>query len=269
MKTITLMICLALAAFAQAPAPELDCSAPRFGAADSVGYCEIREPYLWFTGGVLTVKNEGSGSITVLPWDEPGVQVRAQVLTGAQTEWQAESLAAQVEIDAWSGAVVVRGPRTGDSRTWSVNLQIRVPRGARLTLQTVNGNISVQDVEGAISAVTVNGCVTLTRVPGDVIVRVTNGVIRVEVDRWHAQIVDARTVNGGIELDLPRDTSARVNLSAVAGSISADFAGVHRTESGVGQKVSFDLGAGDAQIRAELVTGYIRLREAVYPKEGL
>lgn len=128
MKTIAPGIWMALAAIAQAAAPELDCSETRISAAGLASHCEIRETALWLTGGTLTAKIAGSGSITASPWDEPGVQIRAQVLAGAQSQWQAEALAAQIEVDAGGGRVLVRGPRTDNWRTWSVNLEIRAPR---------------------------------------------------------------------------------------------------------------------------------------------
>jgi len=262
MKTIALSICLALAAFAQAQVPELGCSAPRLITIGLDTHCEIRESSLWLTGETLTVRIAGSGGITVLPWDEPGVQIRAQVLAGAQTTWLAEALAAQVEIDTATGAVLVRGPRTDNWNTWSVNVQLRVPRTAGLALETINGNITVQDVKEAISASTINGGVTLARVSGSLTVRVTNGVVRAEVDRWCSQTIDVRGVNGGIELDLPHEASARVALSVMVGVLSTDFAGTNQTVAGVGKRSAFDLGGGGPPISAELVTGYIRLRQA-------
>jgi DUF4097 and DUF4098 domain-containing protein YvlB len=255
-------MCLALAAFAQTPAPELTCSGTAYYVNGLAPYCEIREASIPFAGGPLTVKIEGSGSVTVRPWDQPDVQVRAQVLAGAQTAPMAEVVAAQVSLDSASGAVIGRGPRTDNRQTWSVNLDIRIPRETGISIQTINGNVKVEDVEGNVTITTVNGNITLTRVSGDVVVRATNSVMQVGVSRWHGQSIDLKTVNGGVELDVPRDTTAHVYLSAVAGSISTNVATGAWTVAGLGRKVSFDIGGGGSPIRAELVTGYIRLRQA-------
>ena len=245
----------------QAPAPKLNCGQTRFFGNGLVPYCEIREMSLPL-GGLFTAKTI-NGNITVQPWDGPDVLVRAQVLTAAENEWLAAGLAALVTVDTTSGNALGHGPSTDGHQQWSLNFEIYVPPQAAVSLITVNGNISVSDVPGAIGFNTTNGNVTVTGGGGDVQGHGVNGNITVSTDHWQGQTLDVRTVNGNVELIVPKDCSAHVELSTVLGNISTTF----QTPSWgrpwgmpwMGRKLSFDLGSGGGLVRASTTLGNIRL----------
>lgn len=107
-------------------------------------------------------------------------------------------------VDTTGGNVVGHGPSTNGRQNWSLNFEIYVPPQAGLTLATVNGNITVR-----------------------------------AGDDWQGQTLNVQTVNGNIELSVPGDCPAHVELSTVRGAISTNFP---VPSWGMGPTVSFDVG---------------------------
>lgn len=301
MRHTILLICAAVAAWGQAPAPKLNCDAPLPVNGGMVAYCEMRETSVAFSGSVA-VNTGGSGDVTVQSWDGANILVRSKVLTDAETMSLAAMLAAMVSIDTSDGNVTGTGPSSEGHRSWSLSLEIYVPRKLGLSVKTLNGSLSVQDVEGqpgvtlattngAVSAknvvgpvqlTTINGSVTTTGVAGpiqfnavngkvslngiagDVRGNVVNGSILVGADRWVGQTIGVTTVNGAIELDVPSDCSAHVELSTTVGTITTNVP-VPPSPSNpskrpaLGRTLSFDIGSGGALIQASVVHGNINL----------
>jgi DUF4097 and DUF4098 domain-containing protein YvlB len=201
-----------------------------------------------------------NGSISVTSWDGPDILVRAQVVTAANGEWLAAALAAQVTLQTAGGIVVGRGPSTHEDQQWSLALEIFVPAQSGLSLSTVNGSISAGGVRGPIEFNTTNGSVSIAGDGGDVRGRGVNGSITVSAggDHWQGQTLDVRTVNGGIDLKVPRDCAAHVELSTVLGDISTDFPVSGWARVGLGRKLTFDLGTSGL-VRASTTLGRIDL----------
>lgn len=262
MKTLTAFILSALAAFAQTPAPSLNCNNVTYYFNGLDTFCEIRETSVWFDGSSFSAKHEGSGSFTVVPGDGPEVQLQAQVVAAGENVALAASVAALVELDTSSGGLVIRGPRSTNHQNWAVHVVLRVPRSAALTLTNINGKVDVSGFDGSLNVSTVNGRISLTGVSGDITARGVNGVVHVEVNAWRGQTIKTATVNGGIEIEVPADTAAHVQASSTAGTISADLLNAQWTLTGVGKKASFDIGGGGPTISADLVAGSIHIRQA-------
>jgi DUF4097 and DUF4098 domain-containing protein YvlB len=259
MKHTILMMCAAVAAWGQAPPPKLTCDGPLPVNDGLFPYCEMRETSAPFTGS-LAVNTGGSGDVLVQSWDGADVLVRSRVLTAAETTSLAVMVAAMVNLNTADGKVTGNGPASNAHQTWSLGLEIYVPRKLDLSVTTLNGNVSVQDLEaqsgitlttlnGNVSATgvvgpvelrttngnivtagvrgriqfnSINGKVSLTGVAGDVEGSGVNGSILVAADHWVGETFDVKTVNGAIELDVPSDCSAHAELSTVVGSISTN-----------------------------------------------
>ena len=81
-----------------------------------------------------------------------------------------------------------------------VDYVVRVPRGARVKVENVNGRVEVEGVAGEVGASTVNGSI-----------RGTLGS-----SQW-TEALEFKTVNGSISLDLPADLSTDVRATTVNG----------------------------------------------------
>jgi DUF4097 and DUF4098 domain-containing protein YvlB len=296
MKHTILLICAAVAAWGQPPAPQLSCDGPWPVQDGLFPYCEMRETSVPFSGS-LAVTTGGSGNVSVQSWDGADVLVRVQVRTAAESTSLAAVLAAMVTLDTSDGNLTGSGPASNAHQTWSLSLEIYVPRKLGLSVTTLNGSVSVQDLEGqpSITLATLNGSVSATNVVGPVQLRTTNGNIStagvagaiqfnslngkvsltgvgddvegsllngsilVAADHWVGQTINVHTVNGSIELDVPHDCSADVVLSTLIGTISTNVPVSVSKPGALGRTLTFDIGGGGASIRATLVVGNIKL----------
>ena len=252
-------------AWGQAPPSRLNCAPNGLAVNGLVSYCQLREAFLP-PADSFAVDNV-NGSVTVQTWDGPGILVRVKVQTAAASYYMAEALAGEVVVDTSAGKVVVKGPSTNSYQSWSAKIEIHVPPATGVTIDTVNGSITVRGVQGPVVAKTVNGSVSLSGVGGDVIGKVVNGSILIAVggDHWAGQTLTANTVNGSIEIDVPADCSAHVTASVSMGTIKTNFpVQIPAASAWFGQKVSFDVGgagSSNSAIRMAATLGSIQLRQ--------
>ena len=79
-------------------------------------------------------------------------------------------------------------------------------------------------------------------------------------DRLTAKRISLSTVNGGIQLGLPKDVSAHLKATTVHGSLSSDFdLPVRRVGFGPGSTLDAQIGTGGAEISLRTVNGGINL----------
>lgn len=228
------------------------------------GSCEIRESRLPATQS-LEVLASPNGGVSILGWNRQEILVRARVDAQAPTEGEAKVLAGQVRIQAGAGRVTATGPDRGQLKDawWSVTYEVFVPHRIDLKASSVNGGVNLQDVEGNITYATVNGGVNLTRLAGNVRGETTNGGVNVDMagDRWRGVGLDAQTVNGGVNLQLPMNYSAKIVTSTVNGGVRTEFpfalsGDLHRQKN-----LEFNVGSGGAPIRIITRNGGVSIRK--------
>lgn len=221
---------------------------------------EVREARLPADRQTVRVDAGTNGGIRVHAWDEGAILVRACVQARADTRERAAELAREVRLvtDATIGA---DGPRhLGRHEGWSVSFEIFVPTSSNLDLESHNGGIGVDGVHGRIGFRAVNGGVRLVGVGGDVHGSTTNGGLHVELSgtRWDGTGLDARTTNGGVNLYVPADYSARLETGTVNGGMDFDFPVT--VQGRFDRNLSTTLGEGGALIRVKTTNGGVRVR---------
>jgi hypothetical protein len=223
------------------------------------GVCEVRQYTLAATGGTLAVRGT-NGGIQVEGAPRGDVHVLARVVATAGSEARAREIAKAVTVTATLDRVEADGPRElPDGQWWSVSYRLAVPTAINLSLQTVNGGISVRGVESTIEFRTTNGGVKLAAVGGDVRGSTTNGGVDVELEgsAWSGGGLDVETRNGGVRLAIPEQYSARLEASTQNGGLRVDIPGVSRDRRD--RTVSADLGSGGAPIRVRTTNGGVRI----------
>lgn len=140
----------------------------------------------------------------------------------------------------------------------NVAFTVRVPAGVRFVGRTVNGDVATGALTAPVSIRTVNGDAEFSTTGyGDA--STVNGSIRGTLGStlWNGEL-SFTTVNGGITLDLPADTSTDVRVRTVNGEISTDFP---LTVSGrfSRRSVNGTIGAGGRSLELETVNGSVRL----------
>jgi len=234
------------------------CERGGWGNNDRERYCEIREQTIAARGGTITIDGGQNGGIQVTGWDRSEILVRAKIQTQADDEGEARDLAKDVTIE--TGSVIrADGPSNSRRAWWSVSFEVMVPRRSDLSLETHNGGINIEGIEGRMEFSALNGGIHLTDVGGDVHGGTTNGGVHIELSgsRWSGTGLDVSTTNGGINLAIPRDYSARLETGTVNGGMSFDFP--ITIQGNLRKRITTTLGDGGPMIRAVTTNGGVRV----------
>jgi len=228
---------------------------------DRATHCEVRESTIPAVSP-LDIDARPNGGIHIRGWDRSDVLVRARIIGSADTEADARRIASGVRIATAGGGIHADGPDTGGHDHWSVSFEVQVPHTAALTLNTVNGGISIADFRGAAEFRARNGGVTLSNVGGDIRGETANGGLNIDLhgDRWDGAGLDVRTHNGGIRLVLPEHYSAELETGTTNGRVNIDFPVTVQGNIG-GRHLTTILGAGGAKVRAITTNGGVTIRQ--------
>jgi hypothetical protein len=220
-------------------------------------YKEVREIRTAFTGS-MDVDAAPVGAISVRAWDQPEVLIRAEI--DADSAW----IAAQVAVTESAGVVRATGPAEfNGTRHWAVGYEIFLPPGADLMLKANVGAIAVQGIAGKIRCATSVGALQLASLAGDVQCATSVGAISIGLAgaHWEGTGLNVRTEVGAIDLTLPAEYSAHLDLSTEIGTIVTNL-GLRAVKAGMGRSVSADLGAGGAPVKATTKVGSVVVMSA-------
>lgn len=199
-------------------------------------------------GASLRVRNV-NGHIRVAVWDRSEVE-----FTGAFTPGSGKEQV-KVVLEPKGGGLEIRGEHPKDSRNGPVcDMDLKVPRSALPSLETVNGLVELRDVTGAAECRTVNGEISLEGLKGSLKAETVNGGIR---GRGLSGPVSARTVNGGIRLSA-QGLTGRLRATTVNGDLRIKSEGAKDVHV---SRRSFEASFGDgAQVlQLKTVNGDITL----------
>ena len=226
--------------------------------------CEVRETGMRATSGTFTADPGQNGGVAIYGWDRDSVAVVARIQANARSEEDARQILKDVRIEAAGRTVKAVGPAQRSREHWSVSFDIYVPRKTDLTLETVNGPLSVEAVTGTMNLHALNGPVSLDGVGGDVTARVQNGPLSVQLegDRWSGTGLDAETVNGPVSLAIPERYNARLETGTVNGPMDLSFPLTVTIQGRVSHRIQSTLGDGGAPVRVVTTNGPLSIRRA-------
>jgi putative adhesin len=230
------------------------------GDTDRATHCEIREQTI-AASNPIDVDAGRNGGISVRGWDRGDALVRARVIGYGNTEADARRLASSVRIDATGGVVRADGPSSDGDEGWQVSFEISVPRRAMLTLTANNGGIVIEDFQGTAKFHTRNGGISLRDIAGDIHGETTNGGVTVDLggDHWDGAGLDVTTRNGGINIRLPENYSAELEVGTTHGRMTIDIP--ITVQGTIVRPLRTTLGAGGAPIRAVTTNGGVSVRQ--------
>ena len=227
-----------------------------------ITHSELKERTLPGGRGVISVDGRQNGGVRVEGWDKNEVLVRACVQAAADTDAQARELAAQLRINTDNNQIFTEGPGNDEERSWSVSYEVFVPRNSSIALKTHNGGIGVTNVQGQTRFEAVNGGVSLRLMGGSVRGQTTNGGLAIELDgdRWNGEGLDVSTTNGGVQMTIPENYSARLETATTNGSVRVDFP--MTVQGRINKELMVTLGSGGATVRAVTTNGGVRVKRA-------
>lgn len=227
---------------------------------DRKGFCEVREYTVPASGSMVTVDAAPNGGIAVEGSSRGDIVVQARIVSTAETEDEARSIASRVQVVATAVRVDADGPRNlGGRQSWNVSYRLSVPTHTPLNLRTTNGGITVDAVDSRVELRTTNGGVKLARMAGDVEGRTTNGGIDVDLDgtTWNGGGLDLETTNGGVRLSIPAQYNAHLETGTKNGNIRIDFPVTF--QGTLGRTFSTDLGSGGPTLRVRTSNGGVKV----------
>lgn len=148
-----------------------------------------------------------------------------------------------------------------DRNDVSVEFEIRVPKGVKVGVWSINGGVSVEGVSSEVRAGTVNGQVDASSTGGPVQASTVNGSVHATMGRWDGdQDLSFSSVNGSVVAEFTGDIDADIDLSTVNGRFQTDWP---VTISGRidPRRLRATLGKGGRRIRLSTVNGNVELRK--------
>ena len=151
-----------------------------------------------------------TGNIEISVWDRNEVQVTGTIGDDVE-ELEISGEGGHIEID-----VEIPEGRSHRRRDIDVNLEIRVPHGSRLDVETVSAPITVSGVRGRLELGSVSGDVRATGAAAAADLESVSGSI------WFSgsgSSVEAESVSGSVHLE---GVAGSVEVSAVSGQIEVE-----------------------------------------------
>jgi hypothetical protein len=178
----------------------------------------------------------------------------------------AENLGGSLKAESFEGSLsVTKGPAEIVLKSTSGSVEVQAS-ASKVEVESVNGSIQVRDVGGQLKARTVNGSINVEgKRFEEVRLSSVSGKVRFEGDIGPKASVEAKSVNGSVELRLPSNTSGHFTLGSANGRLDTDFApgrgGRDDDEHDGDRKLSFTVGGNDARIEARSVNGSVRINK--------
>lgn len=200
-----------------------------------------------------------NGDVQITAWDRNEVQLDA--VKTARTEERLKE--AEIRVDASQSSIHIQThypEHRNNNDPAAVQYELHVPRNARLDkIELVNGRLNIDAVKGEVRGASVNGSVTGRGLTGDVDLSTVNGSVSSELlDLGNAHHVKLSSVNGHVEIAMPKDANAHLSANTVSGSISSDFQlPVHK--GFVGSDLDTTLGSGATRVELSSVNGGIKI----------
>ena len=190
----------------------------------------------------------------------------------------------RVVLRSMNGSLTVRGVK-GQVELHTNNGDVEVTDAVgRVEMVTLSGDATGARIRGAVDATSLNGTVMLTDVQGgSIAAESTSG--DVELVNVVSPDIDATTVSGEVDftgpldpkgryafashsgtvtMTIPSSTSARFTIETFNGEVDSDFPFTLQPsgERKNGQRLEFNVGAGEARVTAESFSGGVVIRRA-------
>ena len=214
-----------------------------------------------------------NGRITAEPATDGKVSVEGRRTAKGSTDEAAKENLAKMEIrEEVSGdrvRVESRPPRLSGFSGHEVEWTVKIPKGVIVDLRTVNGGVRINGLQGEVHAKTTNGGVKGSGLSAHILdASSVNGGIEIEFASPLAAdaSVEIETVNGGVELALPSESKAAITARAVNGGVRVDGLDIAKQEQSSEReskrRLEGTLNGGGAKVNISTTNGGVRISRA-------
>jgi len=149
-----------------------------------------------------------------------------------------------------------------DHNDVSVKFVIKLPKGVKVDVNTVNGGLDVSGAQSEVEASTVNGRIEIATTTGPVNAQTVNGSVNVRMDALSGtDDLEFSTVNGSVSVEVPSNFSGELEMETVNGSITTDFP-LMLTGKINPKHIRAKVGNGGRRVEMKTVNGSIELKKA-------
>jgi DUF4097 and DUF4098 domain-containing protein YvlB len=225
----------------------------------------FRQTYPLALDGTISLENV-NGEVEITAWDKAEVSLVADKV--AQDDDELKRL--EILVEAKPDRLMVKTHYVkkaiwsffGNWGNASVHYKLLVPATVRLDkIDGVNSVITVTGVKGTVNLDAVNGAIKATGLAADARLNSVNGGVAAEFSSLEKVTeVKLASVNGAVELTLPKGANASLKTSSVNGKSSIEQP-IKLSRSGW-NGVTGEIGAGGPRVSIETVNGGITVREA-------
>ncbi len=228
---------------------------------------EFHQTYTITAQGRVELDNI-NGSVHISSWDRNEVKVDA--VKYADTKERLDEAKIEIHSGSDSLSIETKYPEHDHNWNWgshdnpaSVEYTLTVPRTIRLDeIKLINGSLDVAGVSGEVRASCINGKLEAHDLAGRSELATINGRLEAQFVHLAGQSVELNSVNGSVDLTIPSDSNAEVEVSTVSGGINNDF-GLHvNNHRFVGHDMRGELGNGGTHIRVSNVNGRVEVHHA-------
>lgn len=236
----------------------------------------ITKTFALTPNGDLSISNI-NGRIRIESWNKDSVKVVAEKIIRTSSRERAKEYLKELRIEFDSGTdylnvkpIYPKGLKngwnffdwlfgTGARADITVHFHLWVPRTANIESASVNGSSIISDMSGDIDSKCTNGKIALKNVTGDISAKTVNGRIEASIsDAGGLESLDLKTINGSINLELPKSAGGRIELATVNGSIQSDFP-IKISGKISKHKMRGRFGKGHSRIQLSTINGSIRV----------
>ncbi len=189
---------------------------------------EVKQ-FNFYPGGKVAISSGLPGSLKIVGWKKGSVSVEAEKIFYNLPSDKAQALPAKSPLrvrHTQTSATIQTSGSLQPPATMEINLTVYVP-GDRtdMTVQMDRGDFSVESVNGWIEVSIKEGSLDAKSMAGYFSGNTQRGDIYVEMSdtRWRGYDFAAITQSGSVELKLPKDYSAALQLEAHNGKIIVNY----------------------------------------------
>ncbi len=200
------------------------------GSDAKAPYVERSEKeFAFYPGGSIEISAAAPGNVKVAGWTNAGVKVEIEKVFFYLSPDEARAASRQFPVSVTNTPTSVRISTSGSKQpraTMEVNLQVYVPaQKTDLAIRMIKGDLAITGLNGSMEATLEEGNLEAINVAGYYSATTKRGDLIVELSgkTWIGHSFTAATGQGNVNLRLPSDYSATLQLETKAGNISIDY----------------------------------------------
>lgn len=195
-------------------------------------------------GEISISGNAGANSVIIT-----GIK---RVLSDSVEDAQAQLQNLNVNVQDLQSEILVETvqPAISAGRSYIVNYTVTLPKFLKNNVTNLNGIVTLDSIDNDVTVNNLNGTVTLTNITGNASANLLNGQIQSAVTLPLNGVIDMKTLNGDIDLEIPVNTSASLSASVTLGTITTQNL-VLQNIVNTPTFLSGTLGSGQGTIRLE------------------